>query len=115
MGSGHGVVEAQSNSGICIGCTPSAPMGEGEQWSKKAFKRWLKHVSSRDVGTVIDYSIRLSSDSPSVVDTHEIHSGPDGFIYFTQGLHDRVGRLSLDGHVAYFDTPEDFLPSRHSL
>ena len=85
-------------------------MGEGEQWSKKAFKRWLKHVSSRDVGTVIDYSIRLSSDSPSVVDTHEIHSGPDGFIYFTQGLHDRVGRLSPDGHVAYFDTPEDSYP-----
>ena len=110
MGSGHGVVEAQSNSDICIGCTSSAPMGEGEQWSKKAFKRWLKHVSSRDVGTVIDYSIRLSSDSPSVVDTHEIHSGPDGFIYFTQGLHDRVGRLSPDGHVAYFDTPEDSYP-----
>ena len=110
MGSGHGVVEAQSNSDICIGCTPSAPMGEGEQWSKKAFKRWLKHVSSRDVGTVIDYSIRLSSDPPKLIDTHEIHSGPDGFIYFTQGLHDRVGRLSPDGHVAYFDTPEDSYP-----
>jgi len=85
-------------------------MGNGAKWSRKAFKRWLNHVSSRDVGTVIDYSVRLSTDSPDLIDTHEIHSGPDGFIYFTQGKHDRVGRLSPDGHVAYFETPEDSYP-----
>ena len=110
MGTIHGVVEAQSSSDICKGCAPSVLMKGGEQWSEKAFKRWLKHVSSRDVGSVIDYSVRLPSDSPTVIDTHEIHSGPDGFIYFTQGKHDRVGRLSLDGHVAYFEMPKDSYP-----
>lgn len=110
MGSGHGVIKVQSNSDICTGCTLSAPMGGGAKWSKKAFKRWLNQVSSRDVGSVIDYSVRLSTDSPDLIDTHEIHSGPDGFIYFTQGKHDRVGRLSPDGHVAYFETPEDSYP-----
>ena len=110
MGSVYEVINAQSNSDICNGCTTSVLMGDGAQWSKKAFKRWLKHVSSRDVGTVIDYSVRLSTDSPDLIDTHEIHSGPDGFIYFTQGKHDRIGRLSPDGHVSYFETPEDSYP-----
>ena len=110
MGSVYGVINAQSNSDICNGCTTSVLMGDGAQWSKKAFKRWLKNVSSRDVGAVIDYSVRLSTDSPDLIDTHEIHSGPDGFIYFTQGKHDRIGRLSPDGHVSYFETPEDSYP-----
>ena len=68
-------------------------MGKGKHWSRKAFKRWLKQVSSRDVGTVVDYSIRLSTDSPTLIDTHEIHSGPDGFIYIAIEDPGRIIRL----------------------
>ena len=71
----------------------------------------MKHVLSLDIGTVVDYSIRLSSDSPAVIDdTYEIHSGPDRFVYFTQGKRNRVGLFSPDGHVAYFETSEVSCP-----
>ena len=43
-------------------------------------------------------------------DTHEIYAGPDGMVYFTQRMHDRVGRFTLDGRVEFFDLPDGARP-----
>ena len=80
--------------------TPRA-IGDGLEWSPVRFQRHLDTVSARQSGEVIDYNLHLASDG-DLFDTHELYAGPDGMVYFTQRMHDRVGRITLDGRVELF-------------
>lgn len=94
---------------------PSSPitrpraLGEGLAWSPVRFERHLDEVSERQSGEVIDYNLHLASDR-DLFDTHELYAGPDGMVYFTQRMHDRVGRITLDGRVELFSMPDGSRP-----
>ena len=85
------------------------PIGLGERWSQRAFQEYFASVADRESGDVVDYSVHLASDG-DLYDTHEIYAGPDGMVYFTQRMHDRVGRFTLDGRAEFFDLPEGSRP-----
>lgn len=85
------------------------PIGTGTPWTEEGFRDYFFAVSKRSSGEVTDYSVHLPSDG-DLYDTHEIYAGPDGMVYFTQRMHDRVGRFTLDGRVELFDLPEGSRP-----
>ena len=76
---------------------------------RKSFSRVFAAVAGRDLGDVVDYNVHLHSDG-HLYDTHEIYAGPDGMVYFTQRMHDRVGRFTLDGRAELFDLPKGSRP-----
>ncbi|MGB1776339.1 MAG: hypothetical protein ACPHGV_08385 [Synechococcus sp.] len=102
MGLGHVDYGNQSGTDHGRNNTATLPLGGGKSWNSQDFRRLVNSVSRRDKGHVIDYNVHPDSTD---YDTHEIHPGPDGYIYFTQQKHDRVGRISTDGRVEYFDMP----------
>ena len=85
------------------------PIGTGSPWTVEGFRDYFFAVSQRPSGQVSDYNVHLPSDG-DLYDTHEIFAGPDGMVYFTQRMHDRVGRFTLDGRVELFDLPEGSRP-----
>ena len=84
------------------------PIGTGSPWTVEGFRDYFFAVSQRSIGDVSDYNVHLPTDD--LYDTHEIFAGPDGMVYFTQRMHDRVGRFTLDGRVEFFDLPEGSRP-----
>ena len=104
-GSGHTNEDTQPAQNV----TKPSPIGNGKEWSQKAFKEYFSSVAARSSGDVTDYNIHLDSDG-DLYDTHEIYAGPDGMLYFTQRMHDRVGRITLDGRVELFNLPIDSRP-----
>ena len=104
-GSGHSQRDVQSVNNV----TQPRPIGRGEWWSEAAFQDFFTSVVERELGNVIDYNVHLDSDK-DVYNTHEIYAGPDGMVYFTQSMHDRVGRLTLDGRVELFELPKGSYP-----
>lgn len=101
---GHG---SERESGAFQPLTP-AEVGDGAVWTFRDFRRYLRDVTRRDPGLVTDYSVHLPEDDN--YDTHEIYAGPDGMVYFTQRMHDRAGRFTLDGRVELFDLPQGSRP-----
>ena len=99
-GSGHSHGDIQKVQNV----NEFRPIGQGQWWSKESFREYFASVSGRDSGDVVDYSVHLTSDG-HLYDTHEIYAGPDGMVYFTQRLHDRVGRFTLDGRAELFELP----------
>ena len=85
------------------------PIGTGTPWTVQGFRDYFFAVSQRASGEVSDYNVHLPSDG-DLYDTHEIYAGPDGMIYFTQKLQDRVGRITLDGRLELFSLPEGSNP-----
>ncbi|GEM_PF-1692336 len=85
------------------------PIGTGSPWTVQGFEDYFFAVSQRASGEVSDYNVHLPSDG-DLYDTHEIYAGPDGMIYFTQKLQDRVGRITLDGRLELFSLPEGSNP-----
>lgn len=85
------------------------PIGTGTPWMVEGFRDYFFAVSQRSIGDVSDYNVHLPTDG-HLYDTHEIYAGPDGMVYFTQRMHDRVGRFTLDGRVEFFDLPEGSRP-----
>ena len=104
-GSGHSQRDVQSVNNV----TQPRPIGRGEWWSEAAFQDFFTSVVERELVNVIDYNVHLDSDK-DVYNTHEIYAGPDGMVYFTQSMHDRVGRLTLDGRVELFELPKGSYP-----
>ena len=85
------------------------PIGTGTPWTVEGLRDYFFAVSQRASGEVSDYNVHLPSDG-DLYDTHEIYAGPDGMIYFTQKLQDRVGRITLDGRLELFSLPEGSNP-----
>ena len=104
-GSGHSHDDTQKVENV----TEPRPIGGGAWWSEKAFQEFFAAVAGRDLGDVVDYNVHLHSDG-HLYDTHEIYAGPDGMVYFTQRMHDRVGRFTLDGRAELFDLPKGSRP-----
>ena len=65
-------------------------------------------------GTLPHYPVGSTFDipipGPMLGSTHEITTGPDGDLWITQLLHDRVVRLSLDGQFSFFPTGTGSMP-----
>ena len=99
-GSGHSHGDIQKVQNV----NEFRPIGQGQWWSQESFREYFASVAGRDSGDVVDYSVHLTSDG-HLYDTHEIYAGPDGMVYFTQRLHDRVGRFTLDGRAELFELP----------
>jgi virginiamycin B lyase len=74
--------------------------------TKAAVLRPGRTLPQEAVGSTWDISI----PGPKLGSTHELTVGPDGDIWFTQMLQDRVGRLSLDGQFTFFPTGRGSMP-----
>ncbi len=65
-------------------------------------------------GTLPHYAVGSTFDipipGPKLGSTHEITTGPDGDLWITQMLQNRVVRLSLDGQFSFFPTGAGSLP-----
>ena len=104
-GSGHSHGDIQKVENV----TQPRPIGSGEWWSEEAFQEFFASVAGSDLGDVVDYNVHVASDG-DVYNTHELYAGPDGMVYFTQSMHDRVGRFTLDGRVELFELPQGSFP-----
>ncbi len=70
------------------------------------FCRRVGRCHTRPVGSTFDIPI----PGPMLGSTHEITTGPDGDLWITQMLQNRVVRLSLDGQFTFFPTGAGSLP-----
>ena len=112
MSSGHDHSSTLSSDSVKVSfnSTDAESIKKGSSWSKKKFKKHLNQISAREEGHVVDYIVRKDDDDPSIVDAHEITAGPNGLIYFSQQLHDRIGYLNTAGKVKFLDMPEGSRP-----
>ena len=108
MSSGHDHSSTTSSASVEISSnsTDAELIKNGTKWSKNNFKKYLNQISAREEGHVVDYIVRKDDDDPSIVDAHEITAGPNGLIYFSQQLHNRIGYINTAGKVRFLDMPD---------
>jgi virginiamycin B lyase len=84
------------------------------QLESRALLSGAKAAVMSSAGTLPHYAVGSTYDipipGPKLGSTHEITVGPDGDLWITQQLQNRVVRLSLDGQFAFFPTGAGSLP-----
>lgn len=58
-------------------------------------------------GTVTEFDVESTLGKAGSIPHEGIVAGPDGALWFTESLNNRVGRISVSGTITEYDLPED--------